>query len=86
MDFTINTIHRVEFSCTDNGELSSNFNTALEHLVHEEDDIFMDNDSRYMWRWCWIIESADLDSLNSFLPRVKSLADEMGIVLTPDCM
>lgn len=86
MKFTIEAIHRVEFSCTDNGELSSDFNTALEHLVHEEDDIYMDNDSAYKWRWCWILESANLESLTDFLTRVQTLADEMGVVLTPDCL
>jgi hypothetical protein len=86
MDFIIDTIHHVEFSCTDNGELADQFNTALEKLVHEEDDIYLNNDSLYKWRWCWILESTNLESLTAFLPRVKALADEMGLVLINDCL
>lgn len=82
MQFEIQTIHRAQFSCTTNGEAADNYNDALVRLAREYPSVGFDNDSRYMWKWCWIFECESMDTLNDLLHRATILADKNGVVLT----
>lgn len=82
MEFEFQTIHRVCFSCTTNGDAADGYNDALVKLAREYSTVHFDNDSRYMWKWCWIFECESMDTLKEILKAATVLADMHRVVLT----
>ncbi|WAX21485.1 hypothetical protein [Stenotrophomonas phage RAS14] len=82
MEFEFQTIHRVCFSCTTNGDAADDYNDALVRLAKQFSTVYFNNDSRYMWKWCWIFECENRDTLNEILKAATVLADMQGVVLT----
>ena len=82
--FEITTLYRVSVGAQNEDDHTDNFNSEVERIVSGYDDVYLDNDSRYLWRWCWQLESTNRDRLEQALNEIVAKAAALGVAITPE--